>query len=94
MWIRTQNKRGRVNLNNVVEIGLYAYKKKNEIKEKYPTDIRYYTGTDWGVLGGYSSEEKALKVLDMIEKAYVDSIGGNVYEHSVFHMPADEEVNV
>ncbi len=45
----------------------------------------------WGgcsLLGEYSSEEKALLVLDMIEK--VSMYPGN----TLFQMPADEEVEV
>lgn len=44
------------------------------------------------VLGEYSTKEKAIKVLDMIQDAYKDFRGGNVYEHSVFQMPQDSEV--
>lgn len=45
----------------------------------------------WGdccLLGKYSSEEKALLVLDMIEK--VSMYSGN----TLFQMPADEDVEV
>ena len=44
-------------------------------------------------IGRYSTEEKAIKVLDMICKAYENYRGGNVYEYSIFNMPSDEEVN-
>lgn len=53
-----------------------------------------------GVIGKYSTEEKAIKVLDMIQNAYVN------YQYSkwvgyeretvidcIFEMPQDEEVN-
>lgn len=43
-------------------------------------------------LGRYSTEEKAIKVLDMICRAYESFRGGNVYEHSIFQMPQDSEV--
>lgn len=47
-----------------------------------------------GIIGEYSTEEKAIKVLDMICKAYENYRGGNVYEYSIFNMPSDEEVEV
>ena len=48
----------------------------------------------------YSTEEKAIKVLDMIqekfqEPIYQNDIGGNeiaIYKNVVFQMPKDEEV--
>ena len=39
------------------------------------------------VLGTYSSKEKAIKVLDMIQEAYVNG-------HIDYQMPADSEVEV
>lgn len=45
-----------------------------------------------GVIGKYSTEDKAVKVLDMICKAYENYRGGNFYEHSIFNMPQDSEV--
>ena len=53
------------------------------------------------ILGAYSTEEKAIKVLDMIEDAYnkcfAFSMGNHGYYHEVreskvFQMPQDEEV--
>lgn len=57
-------------------------------------------------LGIYSTEEKAIKVLDMIEKRYLEyerSMGGSINQYSaippttfippkVFQMPQDSEV--
>lgn len=39
------------------------------------------------ILGKYSTKEKAMKVLDMIQEAYVNG-------HIVYQMPADSEVVV
>ena len=39
------------------------------------------------VLGTYSSKEKAMKVLDMIQEAYVNG-------HIDYQMPADSEVEI
>ena len=97
MLIRTPDKRKFVNLNNITNIHLFTYKNKNEIRETYPTEIRYNMETENGTLGIYSSEEKAIKVLDMLQEEYLDA---NYFNHSgcvmnkVFVMPADSEVNV
>ena len=55
-----------------------------------------------GGLGTYSTEEKAIKVLDMICEKYKcpdfqNRIGENevaIYKHIVFQMPQDEKVKV
>lgn len=47
------------------------------------------------VLGRYSTEDKAMKVLDMIQKVYLDANYCNYsgyVKNTVFEMPADEEV--
>lgn len=46
-----------------------------------------YSENACGLLGKYSSEEKALKVLDMIQEAYVNG-------HIDYQMPEDSEVVV
>jgi hypothetical protein len=62
MIIRSQNARGIVNLNNIDSI---------TVKE-YSHDICAFNGTMESeiLLGKYSTEEKAIKVLDMIQEAY------------------------
>lgn len=50
-------------------------------------------------LGYYSTKEKAIKVLDMIQKAYCDFMAvrnGDMWcgKDSVFQMPEDSEVEV
>lgn len=85
MIIRSQNKKAIVNLNMIDTI------------EERDNQIRYFSGGGMetvGLLGQYSTEEKAIKVLDMICNAYENYRGGNVYEHSIFNMPIDEEVEV
>lgn len=91
MIIRSQNKNCIVNFENIEKIFAYSNIKNRIFEESHETDIRYY-GTDsesMGILGIYSTEEKAIKVLDMIEDAcrnvaFTDGI--------VFHMPQDSEV--
>lgn len=67
---------------------------------KYSGSCFIDTATDG--LGMYSSKEKAMKVLDMIEAKYLEPIYINCvaeneytkYEHKIFQMPADEEVEI
>lgn len=80
MIIRSQDRRTIVNFNNLTEVCIGGAK-ENKIEA---LDNR-------GVLelGTYSTEEIAIKVLDMIEEAYknqafIDGVG--------FRMPQDSEV--
>lgn len=94
MLIRSQSGNSLMNLNSLVGIG---------IKEAFDgVLIVGESTTDGYKLGKYSSTEKALKVLDMIEKkyAYYGTLESDGTIHSVltfpkvFHMPADDEVEV
>ena len=90
MIIRSQDKKAIVNLNMIDTI------------EERDNQIRYFSGGGMetlGLLGQYSTEEKAIKVLDMIcnfanekyyEKVVTEQCGciGGV----VFEMPQDSEV--
>ncbi len=85
MLIRSQDKSTIVNVERATKInmchgknGIYG------ILVKFPfTDNKYKSHID--VLGEYSTEEKALKVLDMIQIAYYDC-------DEAFVMPQDSEV--
>ncbi|MCI7165585.1 MAG: hypothetical protein MR967_01385 [Holdemanella sp.] len=79
MWVRSQNKEVLVNVNDVC-----FFKIK---KDSYQFRCYGY-GDDYYILGEYSTEEKALTVLDMIEK--VSMYSGN----TLFQMPKDDEVEV
>ena len=85
MLIRTQNKRGLVDMTGlIVGISYEGDGCKSDI-----ITISNQTGNKhWKPLGTYSTEEKALKVLDMIQEYY----GYEVF--TVFEMPEDEEVKV
>ena len=80
MIIRSQNKKAIVNMNMIDTI------------EERNKQIRYFSGGGMetvGVLGKYSTEEKAIKVLDMIcdacrNMAFTDGV--------IFQMPQDSEV--
>ena len=85
MWIRSQNK-----------------KILCECKEVYLGDhYDYYQNeNDKWVLGEYSTEEKALKVLDKIQSAIIKNetiyahefSGSGVRDYDIFQMPQDDEV--
>nr|DAL42338.1 MAG TPA_asm: hypothetical protein [Caudoviricetes sp.] len=81
MWIRSQNKK--------------ILSKVNEVLICTMDDNKYFIEWFWNrgsdTLGIYSSEEKALKVLDQIQ------YNMEPFEHEptmVFQMPADEDVEV
>lgn len=89
MLIRSQNKELLVNFN--VSAGI-------EIEERNTKTVvtSYVTGCSY-LLGEYSTKEKALKVLDMIQEAYeryeyekVFKTGLTLFE--TFQMPEDSEV--
>lgn len=76
MWIRSQNKKYLINCKNLgirKMINEYVVALISECSDFYP-------------LGSYSSEEKALKVLDEIQKRTE-----YIYPKA-FQMPADEDV--
>ena len=89
MLIRAQDKVEIVNLDNIVSI--YTI-----INNKKETEIKYHAGQTLNnrYLGTYSSEEKALKVLDMIQNTYAEGCEWLTAAGKVFVMPADDEVNV
>lgn len=92
MIIRSQNKKAIVNLNMIDTI------------EERDNQIRYFSGGGMetvGLLGQYSTEEKAIKVLDMIQEAFyrqwdVENKFVDVTKNDtqIFQMPQDEEVEV
>ena len=79
MLIRSQNKELLVNFN--VSAGI-------EIEERNAKTVvtSYITGCSY-LLGEYSTKAKAMKVLDMIQEAYVNG-------HIDYQMPDDSEVEV
>ena len=95
MLIRSQDRKNLIELQNInLSIGQYA---------TYPFDhisFNYNIETLGCSLGTYSSEEKAIKVLDLIEEeyqtpTYINDEGGGEYANywqKVFHMPEDSEV--
>ena len=95
MLIRSQSGNSLINLNHSVGIG---------ITEAFDgVLIMCQSNTNEYKLSKYSCVEKALKVLDMIEKEYlkyatIESDYNGIHSAfnmpKVFHMPADEDVEV
>ena len=91
MIIRSQDKKSIINFDRVDTVRLSRCVEKGVIKEHYQTDIFYDSVDTFGILGAYSTEEKAIKVLDMIcdacrNMAFIDE------QTVVFNMPQDSEV--
>lgn len=88
MIIRSQNKKAIVNLNMIDTI------------EERDNQIRYFSGGGMetvGLLGQYSTEEKAIKVLDMICNFYAEHLeelkcDEPPFVRAFFSMPQDSEV--
>ena len=86
MWIRSQDKIRLIKSD-------YIIVNKNEIRSTTQSDGFLIT------IGEYSSQEKALKVLDMIQECIEHNnshhnarIGTPYLEYNVFQMPLDSEV--
>lgn len=93
MWIRSQNKEMLINANNIRII--------NDSRS-YDIICDFYDG-DYYYLGEYSTKEKAMKVMDMIQNAitgtrfeFTDIVRdcdlAGIEIHNVFNMPKDEEI--
>lgn len=86
MIIRNQDKRGIVNFNQLTDLCVAKNRVGEwEIVACYP----YFADSDCGfsALAAYSTEAKAIKVLDMI-------CADIILECLIFQMPADEDVEV
>lgn len=118
MLIRSQDNTILANLEQYKYLKIRAYERKIDNKGKiiYVYDGGYGTpdfncwkiGTSDFDLGEYSTEEKAIKVLDMIQDAYVGSLWTDshyditaqanvsdvIANNIVFRMPLDSEVEV
>lgn len=91
MLIRTQNRMRLLDMTGI------TIRISNEYGEKY--DIEAYANQTgrYQLLGTYSSEEKAIEVLDMIQNRYISSnvvLHGGFVKNTVFEMPEDSEVDV
>ena len=93
MWVRSQNKEMLINANNIRIIS---------DSRSYDIICDFYDG-EYYYLGEYSTKEKAMKVMDMIQKAitgkwfeFTDIVRdcdlAGIEIHNVFNMPKDGEV--
>lgn len=62
MWLKSQNRDVLVNVNDIC---FYEVNKDSEIIYQFRC---YGYGDDYYILGEYSTKEKAIKVIDMIQK--------------------------
>ena len=77
IWIRSQNKENLINANKI------------QIADVH----NIYKNAIWGddtLLGEYSTKEKALKVLDMIQREINNEY---IRDYMVFQMPLDSEIS-
>ena len=90
MIIRSQERHGFVNFENIDTLCIST-----------EWEIVTFNGNVKSYLGQYSTEEKAIKVLDMIQDAYMKSNKFAILSHEnmqrivvpvVFQMPQDSEV--
>lgn len=88
MLIRTQRK------NDLIDIAGMTIRVDLQDKNKIIAYSNHSAVNGWEVLGHYSSKEKAIKVLDMIQDAYKDGLEWICCTGKVFNMPDDEEIEV
>ena len=90
MRIRTQDRTSSVDIDGMI---INIVTDPQEVETQCAIVADKLETINMKLLGIYSTEEKALKVIDMIEDAYEDA--NMLYvSNTVFHMPADEEVIV
>lgn len=84
MWVRSQDKKMLVKVDMI------------ELLD-YENSIVAYNSIKVANLGKYSTKEKAIKVLDMIQQCvsgFTDYEVDEYYQYGVFQMPKDEEVEL
>lgn len=94
MWIRNQDKDKLVECDRlVIEEKRYCEKRNGIYSVNVDNELNIYT--DWKIIAGsftvgvYSTKEKALKVLDMIQSFINNEL---IRDYMVFQMPLDSEV--
>lgn len=91
MLIRSQNKHSLINFNNIARLTAGKAYGNNETDWLIEVDRQPFTEC----LGQYSTEAKAIKVLNKIQEQYARfscRYGGDHSEDAIFQMPSDEEV--
>ena len=91
MIIRSQDRGSIRNFNLISDLVVSKKNKVWEIIACYP----YFAQDDcaFASLGEYSTEEKAFKVLDMIQSKHEEKNEWMLVSGKVFQMPQDDEVN-
>ncbi len=84
MLIRSQDKKSIINLSQINGLNIFYAPNKQVYEIYYHLD-----NENDPVIAEYSTEEKAITVLDMIEKCYREYSSGNCNDFSVFQMPED-----
>jgi len=98
MLIRTQDKRSLVDITGTtISIDNYTRELSTGTIYQYNIKIFVHSNMVTETLGRYSSFEKAMKVLNMIQVKYESANSNQGYPgafvaNTVFIMPADEEV--
>lgn len=83
MLIRSQDKKNIINMDNICHFSIRA-------KETHIYEINVLENSGLIIsIAEYSTEEKAITVLDMIEQYYREYSSGNCNDCSVFQMPED-----
>lgn len=81
MWIRIQDKEALVYTNNF-------YIRKTRVEEKY--EISYFDGDSFVKLGFYKSKERAIEVLDEIQKLLIALPRTEIpFNYIVYQMPEE-----
>lgn len=89
MIIRSQRKGMILNMDCIAKIYV------DDVLQENTKIFKYGIVADKEIIAVYSTEEKAIKVLDMICKAYKDFCDySNIKNNRLFEMPADEDVEV
>ena len=97
MLIRSQDKK---TLTKFDFINIFPSKDRiiHNFDEDETVEVIAFAGHGNNIIGTYSTEEKAKKVLDEIEKTYTETLWtereGIVANRVVFEMPQDNEVKV
>ena len=82
MLIRSQDKRMIVNFDNICTVSAFP--------EKDSEDIYVEDGTGSLMVGRYSTKEKAIKVLDMIQESYTNGKVARILSCGLRMVPTEE----
>lgn len=82
MLIRSQDKRMIVNFDNICTVSAFP--------EKDSEDIYVEDGTGSLMVGRYSTKEKAIKVLDMIQESYTNGKVARILSYGLRMVPTEE----